>query len=451
MVLKDNSRVAEAGTEPAKRYREIQRLVGDESSCFLIDLLERPGRRETDKPEIFREAPGKEVWTGNYAGVFEYSKAGRTECVTIGSRFDPEGGTGFFPQAMLEACWKISMEEYRESRADNPYDLLLTARLVTQLERAWKHGPLRAYRSGAMHDSRVRGRIDLPRQIREGMGLCDGRMAYVVREYSEKNVYNLLFQQAFLEAEKRHSNFLRRQRAERPQFRAARQALFQQSPNWERTDKQFLLAQTKKRITNPIYREYEALRVTARAVLRRMGGTTPRVEKSEPFVTGVFLDISELWELYLMEKVFKRLPLGPPETYYQRTRAILDGMLNIRPDFWWEKRRIVLDAKCKPGWEKAGRQDLWPEAVRDDVYQLLSYMMSLGCGQGGVIFPILGRKRDLESFFVSPGEQTRRFWCAGFSVPSGKIPYKTFLEGMDREAERLSVRLWDEMFRTSET
>ena len=441
-ILRDNSPVD--SKELAKRCLEIQRLI-DQGNYFLVDLMDLSGLRPGERPQIFRKEEGQ-LRTGNYVGVFEYPVEDRTESVIIGSRFD-EGRAGFFLRAMFEDCWDtplLFLEESWRNPANNPYDLLLAMRLAMQLERTWKHGQLRLYQGRKQYDSRVQGRLDLPRQIRENMGLTDGRMAYVMREYTEEHVYTILFLKALLEAERIHPDFMRRLREERSRFRLSRQDLLQQASGGERADKHTLLARTKKRITNPVYREYETLRVISRAVLRRMNGYQPMEKDQIPFVTGVFLDISQLWELYLAEKVFSRTSPEPRRDYYQKSVSILEGALNIRPDFWWAEKKIVLDAKYRPVWAEVYRR--FPEETRENVYQVLSYMLALDCTRGGVIFPA-GSPGQAPKAFQLSGLVQRTFWLAGFAVPAEKADYAVFRGEMDREAERLARDLAGSVFR----
>lgn len=448
-VLADNSKIEDKTL--ARLCWMLQRQISGQDcvpSVFLVNLLEdEEDRREDGPPEIFRKDAEGCVWTGNLAGVFEYHHDGQTEYILIGSRFDPGGNAGFFLRAMLETCWDIPMnflEEFRGNQTNAPYDFLLALRLASQLERAWKRGQLRTYRSSSLYDSRVKGRLDLPRQIRQSMGLSDGKMAYIMREYSTDNDYVRLFVQALLETEKRHPDFMRRVQQERSSFRLVRRELLQQVPVWERMDKHTLLARTKKRIVNPIYREYEALRVISRAVLRRMGGYQPQETDGAPFVSGVFLDISRLWELYLEKKVFSQLPSQLPSC--QKSVSILGDALKIIPDFHWKDRGIVLDAKYRPVWGEAAKRAIWPEEVRDDVYQILSYMLTLGCAHGGVVFPVRGQSRELKFSRVVSGSDSRKFWTAGFAVPGGGDGYGAFLAGMDLEAELLAQRLRGSLF-----
>ncbi|MBD5084850.1 MAG: hypothetical protein HDT33_07255 [Clostridiales bacterium] len=451
--------------------------MADEGRCSLIDLLNKTERDDRERPQIFKYGADGKLCTENLIGVFEYRTEAGIETVIIGDRFGPkkvanDGVEGeflsFFAWAMLEKCWDDTplwiLKESRISGETNIFDRILLLKLAVQMEQAWKKGRFRIYRAFSCYDSRIRGQLDLPRKIRMSMGLDDGKMAYRVREYSEDNIYNHLFFQACLEAEKRHPEWMRRLRQRIPGFRLARQALERQNAGWSRGDTRSLLDGTKKKITNPVYRDYETLRVVARAVLKRTSHRSyPYAENGASFVTGVFLDVSKLWEDYLYKAVIHN-----SSCLAQNNADILGGMLNVRPDFWWENKRRVLDAKYRPVWgrilEKAQKKEQASEQdrkrIRDDVYQVLTYMLTLDCTHGGVIFPVK-RKRptaepsaDKKNFQHkgfravrkgSPsvsGNPNQSFGLIPFFVPQDeKMTYREFFKAMELEANKTHEEL----------
>lgn len=437
-ILQDNSPIPQ---ELLERCQTIQQLA-EEGRCELVNLLDPEARKE--KLELFRL--GLRVpQTGNFVGQFEYrDKAdGQIRRVVIADRFGPREVTeedGFlspFVQEMLRACWgetpfRLLKEAGNRERGD-AYSLLLAMRLAVQMERAWKRGRLRLYRTESKYDSRVRGRLDIPRKIRRSMGLQDdGAMAYQIREFSGDNAYNRLFYQACLAAEKRYPFMMGELRRQIPGFRGALQDLKGQSGAWGRLDTGTLLVATRKKIVNPVYRDYETLRGIARAVLQRVGGLQQMEAPDEmPMVTGVFLDVSQLWENYLARRVLPGLPEA------QKPCAVLGGQLWVKPDFLWPGR-AVLDAKYRLAWGKTLGQP-WEEDVRDDVYQVLSYMLVLNCGRGGVIFPVSGSAgMDDDSLPVSEGGET--FWRFPFFVPAETDP-ETFRRRLEQEEARAAEQL----------
>lgn len=456
--LTDNSPVPE-------KYRDrcgaIQDLVKG-GRCSLIDLLDKAGKKARDIPQIFKNANG-ELWAGNLVGVFEYRAGdGSAEQVVIGDRFGPgqvaNGGANGeflspFVWAMLEECWDDTpLWLLEESRARGQIDILdhiLMVRLAAQLERAWKKGRFRVYRTFSCYDSRVRGQLDLPRKIRMSMGLDDGKMACRVREYSEDNLYNQLFFQACLEAERRQPKLMRRLRQTMPGCHMARQALERQNTGWGRPDTRSLLNGTRKKITNPVYRDYETLRGAARAVLKRSSHSShPYAESGAPFVTGIFLDVSKLWEDYLYKAVFPELSARPVAQEYI---PILDKSLYVEPDFLWEgEKRLVLDAKYRPAWGRVLKKVLVKaepdnkdrKKIQDDVYQVLSYMLALDCTHGGVIFPVKNRnnsKYSAKRLQAVNDKAGRNFWLIPFVVPLivPQCEDKYFSEAMRKEADRV--------------
>ncbi len=449
VILKDNTPLPPTGggAETAARCLAIQDLV-DHGRCSLIDLR---GNMRSDRPRIFRKDAAGTLWTGNLIGVFEYRAGGRAEKVLIADRFGPEQAAGdggflsFFSWVMLEQCWDETplwlLNESRAAGTGDIFDQLLMLRLAAQMERAWKKGRLRLYRTVSRYDSRVQGQMDLSRKIRRSMGLEDGNMACQVREYSEDNLYSQLFFQACLQAERRHPALMRRLKRQMPGFRLARQALEQQAAAWGRCDLRGLLNGTRKKITNPLYRDYETLRDVARAVLRRTSGSYACSESGAPFVTGIFLDISQLWEDYLAQAVFSALSSRPREQGgAEGNLPILEGMLKIRPDFWWKDEGCILDAKFRPVWSRfltpsSSEEDR--RRIQHDVYQVLSYMLTLDCRRGGVIFPVRGGRSGQDPLYQEhqavSGRRGQSFWLIPFFVP--QLPdYEAFSGAMRAEA-----------------
>lgn len=437
-ILQDNSPIPQ---DLLERCQTIQRLT-DSGRCMLVNLLDSGERAEA--PKIFRL--GSHPQTGNLVGQFEYRDrdGGPIQQVVIADRFGPgtvaEEDSLFSPfiQEMLHSCWGdlpfwLLNEPGGRERGDF-YNRLLALRLAAQTSRAWKRGRLRLYRTVSKYDSCIQGRLDLPRKIRRSLGLQDGAMAYQVREFSGDNPYNHLFYQACLAIQRWYPLMTEDLFRRMPAFRMAFQDLAGQSGAWNRTDPRVLLAETRKRIVNPIYRDYETLRGVARAVLQRMGGLhlqQTEVPDQAPMVTGVFLDASELWERYLVRRVFPVLPAA------QKTCPILGGRLNVRPDFLWPGR-AVLDAKYRPAWGRTLRQP-WGEDVRDDVYQVLSYMLALKCGRGGVIFPVSG-SAGADAAALPVSEDGGTFWRFPFFVSAETDPER-FRETLAQEETRVAGQL----------
>lgn len=407
--------------------RDIQRRIRSRA-CRLVDLLDS-GDLDAPPPEIFKEQNGA-LWTQNYIGLFEY----QGERVFIGSRFDVNGPAEaprppFFLQYLMEHFLEESLlflEDVGSICEGDLFDSLLTAKLAVQLQRAWKTGRLRAYRTFRYNDSKAKGQLDVPRHIRENKGLKNGRIAYQTREYSLNNAWNILFLQAAAAARARHPTLLRRLEEELPGVQAALRGLERDLPNWSRPRQDWVLEHTRQKISNPIFRDYEAVRLTARSILRRMGAN-PFTAGHSQVVTGAFLNIDRLWERLLEERLFQ----GAPIPFAQQSRSVWNGTRTVCPDFLWERKKVVLDAKNRPIWAKTLKQDVWSEFVREDVHQVLGYMINLKCEVCGVIFPMAG-----DAPLDPVPDLGRWFWRIPVLIPRADC-YLDFRQALDRELDRL--------------
>lgn len=424
--------------------REVQALCGeiqgqlDRGACRLVDLLDGRQDRTPESLEVFRYREGA-WWTRQYVGLFQY----RGERVVIGSRFDRENREPFFLRYLIEEFLEESLlvlEDVGGVWQDDPFDMLLAVKLAVQLQQAWKKGGLRAYRSFCHNDSRVRGQIDVSRHIRENLGQDNGRTAYRTRAYSLNSDMNVLFLQAAEAARRRYPSLMRRLERRLPEFHTALAALGQAVPDWAVPRRDSVLERTRKKLTNPIYRDYEAARRAARAVLSRMGVDPFGQGERGAVVTGVFLDMDRLWERTLEHTLFQGVR-GP---YTQQSHPLLDGHMVIRPDFYFRSQRMVLDAKYRSAWARTvglgGKwsDELSPEqqsAVRENVYQVMSYMLALDCQEGGVIFPVSGRDRCLpRGDRAAPGG--RKFWRIPVNIPRAEN-YPIFRRELEETLGRL--------------
>lgn len=459
--------------------RKIQEQI-DAGNCRLTDLLDFREQKSRPSLEVFQEKGGT-LWTQQYVGLFEYREQNEEtgehvkQRIVIGSRFD-QAQKPFFLCRLLESFLGesvLTLEDAGGGAQSDFFDQLLTARLAVQIQRAWVKGGFRAYRSFPHNDSHIRGRPDIPRHIRENPD--NGRMAYWTRSYSLDHPGNVLFLQACAAARKRQPELFRRLERRLPEFRAALTVLGQSVPGWEGEQRRRVLEQTRQRISNPIYREWEPARRIARAVLSRMGADPLNAEEGAPAVTGVFLNIDQLWERLLQEHLFRG---AADEAFAQQSSRLLGGQMDmgIRPDFFFPSKRMVLDAKNRPDWgctltltkqpkdgawqdpQERKRQKAIRSAVREDIHQVLTYMLLLHCQDGGVIFPIpaecrepvtrkcryllsrgcmrLDPQRPIGPYWSSVGQGGLRFWRIAVRIPDAE-DYPTFHQKLDQEFSRL--------------
>lgn len=85
---------------------------------------------------------------------------------------------------------------------------LLTFVFAAQIERAYRKGLYRRYRTYECNDSKVKGKIDITRHIRLNP-LNNGKIAYSYREYTADNDVNKMIFTAYTYLQKRHPNIMK--------------------------------------------------------------------------------------------------------------------------------------------------------------------------------------------------------------------------------------------------
>lgn len=406
---------------------------GHESDFIFLPSAAWKDDKKRESPKIiFKRRPDK-IQLGSYVGQLSYDR----KDIMIHSRFD--GDKHFFQRYMMETSLKnisgvstffrpkgIIGPEQR-----NDYLWYIVCQLAMQLQEAWKKGTFRIYQGFDHYDSRMRGQLDIPRHIRLSMGMNDGRLAYRTREYSPDNPYNRLFLCAMNVAERRYPQMMRRLLRQRSECKAAVQFLRAQLPGWEQDQPYALMERTRQKITHPIYRDYEDVRLIARAILHWVG----RESLGSDRAVGMLLDMNQLWEKFLENELFES---GDK----QSSQSYLDGNMKMRPDLYWKDKGVVLDAKYRPAWGEILNNGRWSASVRDDIrkdiYQVFSYMLALDCRHGGVIFPVSGSgeaPRRPCRFHVSDLAADRNFWLIPFVIPNDASDYEDFQEKIKRQKD----------------
>lgn len=278
--------------------QNLQEEVEQESCVFLASS---PQEEAGEKPQVIQTVGRNTIQTGCYVGSLVFQ--GRD--VIIHSRFD--GENHLFLRYLLENAWEVSalVTPVPEGPAGllqaDFYHWRLVCQLAVQLQAAWKRGSFRAYRTFSCCDSRVRGQLDMPRHIRLTMGLNDGRAAYRIREYSLDNPYNRLILCAIDAAQRRYPKLTQSLLRQLPECKAAVQFLRQQLSSTDRDQPRALLERTRRQITHPVYRSYEKVRLTARAVLRCLGQDL----QGQDSTVGILLNMDQLWEEFLAKTLFQ--------------------------------------------------------------------------------------------------------------------------------------------------
>lgn len=418
--LKDYSDIEDEYVELC--YNLQEKIKKGESDIFIIRSHE--GTETESRPTIFSEFNGG-YWTQEYAGVVIDTEGNR---FLIGSRFD-KGDKQYFLQLMLEKTLGLKTKIFDKMKfsgdADTIFDLLLMMIFIAQLKTALRKGIFRQYRRFEYNDFKVHGAIDIARHM-DLNPLENGKIASSAREYTALNSVNMLLLRAFDIMKHKYPNVVKNLLGQEHEVKKTLLSLAQTNPLYQTAKTSWLLKETGHKIVHPVYRSYEQLRQTSRLIIRRMGLNSFGSKGNK--VMGILVDMAALWEDFLQEDIFKSLDAKP-----QKETSILGGNRTIRPDFFIEKpMRVVADAKYRLVWGNSLNKASWGDGTRDNVFQVLAYMLSLECNLGGVVFPFQGDKSKfgIETYSVYPDSNKRDklFFTLPYYIPeySDNDTYQTF-------------------------
>lgn len=412
IVLRDYSSIEKENKEYCEKIQEYINNY-QHNIVVLKDELEEDKRK---KPKIFDD---KCEYTKSYVGVIKGNVEidGKSENVTIhiNSRFDKKGEYKFLNYVFSKAfdsSGRIFENMDNESSDDSTWDSLLMILYVKQLEDALRQGNFRQYITYEYNDSKVKGKIDISKHIKLNP-IENGKIAYSTREYTIDNPINHLILQAYECLSKRYGEEFKKLIRDNKIVKDGISNLKMNIPDLNKYNKKILLNKVSKPIYHSVYIKYEQLRKTSISIIRRLELNI--FDDCDQEVQGILIPMDKLWEKFLHSVIFTNEEIENYKNeskgkYKQKSIGILykevvndddikskDYKMNIKPDFYIDnsksndgkKRSAVFDAKYKNGWGEVYLNDKsWSDYVREDAYQVISYMGILNADVGGVIFPI---------------------------------------------------------------
>ena len=366
----------------------LEVIVKKQPSLLVFPLdLENSSDRIGDEPifniEINKDAdtvstsPYK-LKTGNLMG---FIGVGKTQ-LNITSRFTELGKEDFFLHYMLSKVLDIDFNilNMNATGANNDVLNLLMFMFPNLLKQAVAQGIFRAYRTYERNNSSVKGTIDINRHIRNNIPFL-GKVAYRSREYSYDNSLLELIRHT---AEYIKENGLGSLLTKDEEIRAAIHQVYDATTEYRKADRSKIIGQNTRVIVHPLYTKYTELQKLCMLILRHENMKYLQTEKQ---IYGILFDGAWLWEEYLAT-ILKQQGFEHPENK-THTGGIqmfknknLDENIDknfrrIYPDFY-KQGQCILDAKYK---------QLDKGLVREDLYQVVTYMHTMSVNQGGFIFP----------------------------------------------------------------
>ena len=341
--------------------------------------LEESDRKSLRFLEYHPTADGFRLDTGNAMGVLRFREPddGASIQVEVLSRFDKRDGNFFLNYLLSKALDIAPSSESVTAQSSALLDLLLDFLFVRKLGEAARGGLLRQYQTFRNNDWSFKGRLDLSRHIRENVPLMYG-IAYEKREIDLDVPVNRMLLLAAQAVRSRRPELFERNEEAQDAFQTLQVSI--PAPGDIRTVLSY--RDCREPVTHPFYREtWEPLRLISRMILEGEEWQLFQ-DADEPEVSGVVFDGAWLWEEYLASVLSKKgfrhcgkgigggLPVFNP------------GRSRFYPDFYKHdddiSKRIVLDAKYK-------RSN--PNGGRNDVHQILCYLLLTGARSGGLVFP----------------------------------------------------------------
>ena len=347
-------------------------IKNEDQAFFTISNIEFDG----DAKEI----PSRfALNTSNLMGVLRLRHPDNETCVQmeINSRFDKDNKQ-LFLNYLLSKVFQVDFMDLVSAGSNRLWDILVAIMFIQRLKDAVHIGLYKEYKQFENNDLNFRGRLDLPRHLRQNFPLND-KIAYSYCEITFDNPLNHLLRSALEMIRKKWPSLLYND----PDIRDLITALTCATPTWNQGAVRDILRMPicKETLRHPFFAEYyEEARILAVMILQEEGMSVYDAAESE--VSGVIFDGAWLWEEYISTILS---PLGFVHSNYDTGGGKIKlfsgnkeivGMNYIYPDFYSENRKMVLDTKYKNDKES-----------REDIFQLLSYTFITGAEKCGLIYP----------------------------------------------------------------
>lgn len=308
------------------------------------------------------ERSGYRLWTGNIVGFWGVNGVN----VRVHSRFDDEKHQYFF-HYMLQRIAGFNVLDFKTlPDQEDLWDFLIYL-FPMALKRAVRQGVFRAYRIFMYDDDRIKGSVDIPRLIRRDIPFA-GRISYNTREHTGDNHVMQLIRHT-VEYIRKKAPVLLTADAE---MRRAVDLTVQMTPDFTERDRTRVISANLRPVRHPFYSDYTTLQKLCLQILRHEKLSYGNNDGS---ISGIVFDAAWLWEEYL-NAIFQsnsnlngivhpRNKMRTDPVYFYKNR----GKPHY-PDFYDEKRHLILDAKYKR---------MEGGVASDDLVQMISYIHILGC------------------------------------------------------------------------
>ena len=397
------------------------------------------------------------IKTGNLMGFIGFSGKGcHGTKLEIRSRFAENNKTennnqDFFLHYMLEKVFKINLFNLNYSYNSSGFDLIYLI-FPYFLKRALNQGLFKTYKTFERNDSAVKGAINVSRHIRQNVPF-GGRVAYRSREYTFDNHIMQLIRHTieYIKTKPSGKSIL-------TQDPDTQKAVFQinevTNETYSLQKRSKVIFENLKPLNHPYYLDYNYLQKLCLMILNNVNS---QYSDSASPIYGILFDGAWLWEEYLWT-ILKDAKFGDKNFEHPTNKdrkggiRLFDNSLDpedssfkkcyrrIYPDFYCENSRedsndgIILDAKYKR---------LEKGLIRDDLYQIISYMHTMKISTGGLVYPQKEKEELVEqnpkNYYLA--NNTGIIKTFGFVVPQNANEYTSFCKKMENSEKELIATL----------
>ena len=391
-----------------------------------LSICELAGSPKYSDESKIENVDNVKIKTGNLMGFVGFGgKDNHGTLVEIRSRFTKNNKQDHFLHYMLEKVFRINLFNLNYSHSRNDGLDLLYLVFPYFLKKALRQGLLRKYQTYKRNDSAVKGVIDISRHIKYNTPF-NGKIAYNYREYSADNHVTQLIRHTieFLKQKPIGKNILSN---DSDIMLAVKQIAEVTQETYSFHAREKIIHKNLKGENHPYYSDYKPLQKLCMMILNH---SKMQYSQSNSPVYGILFDGAWLWEEYLATilcdpKLAEKQFLHPTNKDRKGGIRLFDNTISdedssvrncyrrIYPDFYRENTKpenddflkndgVILVAKYK---------QLDKGLVRDDLYQIISYMHTMKIPNGGFIYPdsstVLTDRSDEDEILLPSEVKTR--------------------------------------------
>lgn len=356
-------------------HRTIKNII--ENDNLLIFPSDLNKSKDIDDSKTIFNIYNDKILTNNLMGFIGYNDTQ----IKITSRF-ASNENDYFLHYMLQKVLCLNIFDLQHSTdKDDSFDFLIYM-FLDLFQKAIRQGIFKSYQNRKYNDANVRGVIDINRHIKNNIPF-NGKIAYNTREYSYDNNITQLIRHTIEYINTKSRGILNINE----DIKSGVFQIIEATKRYDKNKRQSIINKNLKKLNHPYFYEYEPLRKICIQILRY---EELKYGREENKIYGILFDGAYLWEEYIWT-ILKDLNFKHPKN---KTGKGWINLLNdnkklwkIFPDFYSNDKKIVLDTKYKRLNKKSKKEDEDESIKREDRFQIISYVYTLGAKKGGFVYP----------------------------------------------------------------